>query len=115
MTTTSGASLALGLLWLLLQLSITSFISWGHYAAAIGMLLCIFFVTVRSATQAPAPNETPMRKLYSVIAAFMLLAGGGGLFLWRIELITLFWFEIAVAAAFLAFWIAQTFAPRQRT
>ena len=40
---------------------IDSFIGWGHYAAAISMLACIFVVTVSSAFK-------PKRGLYLVIA-----------------------------------------------
>jgi hypothetical protein len=117
-----GTLVALTATWLLLHRFIDSFIDWGHYVAAAGMLLCILVVTVRSALQPDEPNErvgqfptVSRRKLYLGIAGCMLLVTVAGAALWFTGLITLFWFEILVAATFLVFWTAQTLAPPQRT
>jgi hypothetical protein len=99
------------------------FIDHAHYLAAAGLFLCIFVVAVTNALRRQrkhrgAAGGQTMREVpgalirspdrYAWIARAMVVGAVGGIVLWRVDVITLFWLEIVVAALFAVFWMVQT-------
>jgi hypothetical protein len=95
------------------------FIEYAHYLAAVGLLLCIFFVAVSNARRyreergpgvdrKPGPVSTLARYRYTVIAWVMVVAVPIGMALVLTGTLSLFWLEIVAAALFAAFWTVQT-------
>jgi hypothetical protein len=117
---TAAVVWAAGLLTLLT--AVKSFIHYAHYVAAFGLLLCILVVAAVNArrheknqppTAAAAPALQTMsaavaRYRYRWIAFAMLTVAVLGIGLLMLDVITLFWLEIAVAFLFALFWFVQT-------
>lgn len=95
------------------------FIEYAHYLAAVGLLLCIFFVAVSNARR--YRDEQPRgihreagavsalaRYRYTVIAWIMVVVVPVGVVLVLTGNLPLFWLEIVAAALFAAFWTVQT-------
>lgn len=114
------AALALWLAGLVAALwFIDWFIEYAHYLAAVGLLLCIFFVAVSNARRyrderrrgvdhETGPVSTLARYRYTVIAWIMVVAVPTGVVLMLTDNLALFWLEIVAAALFAAFWTVQT-------
>ncbi len=106
-------------------------IAWGHYVAAVLLLVCILAVAVANATRrrsaeelgdGAGPDGVPdastvgrtmfrePRRLdrYAWFAWVMLVGTVLGVVLWVAGLLSLFWLEIAVALLFAVFWVVQT-------
>jgi hypothetical protein len=93
--------------------SINWFIDKAHYVAAGGLVACVFIVAVTNVRRAASLRQargavTRHRDWYAWIAGAMLVATVGGAVLWYLDVITLFWLEVSVAALFALFWTAQT-------
>lgn len=102
------------------------FVDHAHFLAAAGLFLCLLVVAMLNAHRVKEgqPAETRVQQsresvveLVSVqrdqnryvwIARALLVVAAGSAVLMFLDAITLFWFEIAVAGVFVAFWIAQT-------
>ena len=105
-------------------------IAWGHYVAAVLLLVCILAVAVRTPPgdarqglgDGAGPDGVPdvstvgramfrePRRLdrYAWFAWVMLVGTVLGVVLWVAGLLGLFWLEIAVALLFAVFWVVQT-------
>jgi hypothetical protein len=106
-------------------------IAWGHYVAAVLLLLCILAVAVANATRRRTAEESgdgagldgapdtstvgsamfrqPQRlDRYAWLAWVMLVGTVLGIVLWVVGLLSLFWLEIAAALLFAVFWAVQT-------
>jgi hypothetical protein len=106
--------------------SLQWFVDNAHFVAAAGLFLCILVVAlvnarrvegepaddvprVQQSAEAVGALVTPRRQdRYIWIARLMVLVAVGSIVVKLADFITLFWLEIAVAALFIAFWIAQT-------
>ena len=93
--------------------SIDWFIDKAHYVSAGGLVACVFVVAVANVRRATRLRRTDggvtrHRDWYAWIAGAMVVAILGGVVLWYLEAITLFWLEVSVALLFATFWTAQT-------
>jgi hypothetical protein len=102
-------------------------IAWGHYVAAVLLLVCVLAVAVANATrrlqeeesgtgagsQIAADQSTVGRAMlrrdrYAVFAWLLLGGTAVGIVLWAVGVISLFSLEIAAALLFAVFWAVQT-------
>jgi hypothetical protein len=120
---TAGVVLVIaGWLWFLLDRS--SFLDYGHYAAAVPMFLLLAAVAVVNALRAPERDAADVRgftpsqyrTVYGIIAVSMaavigialLMFAGQAMLDWSLPTGWLFLVEALLLAAFSAFWLAQT-------
>ena len=102
-------------------------IAWGHYVAAVLLLVCVLAVAVANATRRLqeeesgtgtgsqiAPDQSTVgramlrRDRYAVFAWLLLGGTAVGIVLWAVGVISLFSLEIAAALLFAVFWAVQT-------
>ncbi|MGH3727169.1 MAG: hypothetical protein ACRDTU_00265 [Micromonosporaceae bacterium] len=88
-------------------------IDYAHFTTAVGLLVCVLVVAVANARRHDERPlrlvvDTPTRNRYHWIAVLLVLVAVSGVALWRLEVISIFWLEIAVALLFAVFWLVQT-------
>lgn len=107
---------ALGVFLVLMLVAYLAFLDWlidnAHGLAALLLLLCILGVAAVNAVRHQAlPRRAGGllgRYRYGLVALALLAVAVVGAALWKTNVITLFWLEIAVALMFAVFWMVQT-------
>ncbi|WP_433607956.1 hypothetical protein ACQP2P_34165 [Dactylosporangium sp. CA-139114] len=93
--------------------SLDWFIDHAHFAAAIGLLLCIIAVALVNRRRHRATGQAQARPdRYGLVAWALIAVAALGIPLWASGAISLFWLEIAVALLFAVFWSVQTVEQR---
>jgi hypothetical protein len=123
-----GAAALVYLLALVAFLAYTDwFIDYGHYIAGFGLLVCILVVAVENARRrgreavdragagATDAGRAPVGRGHYILIAWLMAVVTVVLTpLMLLGALSLFWLEIAVAALFAAFWLAQTIEQGDR-